>query len=96
MFMAGYYRPPNKPLADFTQFIPGALECTNNYCAVFTGVFNVYVMNHSSMARNYIDGFHQYSFVDEIILSTYISPSDGNATSSIDYIRYKLNSSKGC
>ena len=29
MFVAGIYRPPNTPLADFTQFITNTLEYTD-------------------------------------------------------------------
>ena len=33
-FLAGTCQPPNKVLADFTQFTVGALENTNNFCVV--------------------------------------------------------------
>ena len=49
------YRPPNKPLAYFHRIITGTLEYTHNYRAVFTGDFNVDIMNHTNMTRNYTD-----------------------------------------
>ena len=52
---------------DFTQFVTGVLKYTNNHRSVFTGDFNVDVMKHSKMARNYINVFYQYSFVNKII-----------------------------
>ena len=58
----------------------------------FTSDFNVDVMKHSDMARNYTDVFQMYSFVKEINLSIYVSSSGGNATSSIDHIWHNLNS----
>ena len=47
------------------------------------------------MARIYIDVFHRYSFVNEINLSTYISPSDGNVASSLDHNWHNINSKGG-
>ena len=95
MFAAGIYRPPNKPLGDFIQFITGTLEYTNNYRANFTGHSNVDVMNHSNVAGNYNDMFHQYSFSNEINLPTYMSPSSGNTTPSTDHIWHNINSLRG-
>ena len=37
MFVAQIYRPPNKPLVEFTQFITGTLEYTKICRAVLTG-----------------------------------------------------------
>ena len=31
MYVAGIYRPPNKPVTDFTQFLSGAMEYTNKH-----------------------------------------------------------------
>ena len=75
-FMAGVYRPLNKHFADFTWYIRGSLEYRNKYCALFRGGFNTDVMDNSNMARNYVDSFHRYSFVIEINMRTYISPSE--------------------
>ena len=47
------------------------------------------------MARNYIVVFYQYSSVNEINSPTYISPSDGNATSLLDHTWRNLNSPRG-
>ena len=91
MFVAGVYIPPNKPLAEFTQFIAGTLEYTKNYLAVFTCELFGDVMNHYTTACNYIDVFHQFSFLNEINLPTYISASDGNATSPLYHTRHNLN-----
>ena len=38
---------------------------------------------------------HQYSFVKEINLQTYISPTDGNTTSSLDQTWHNQNSPRG-
>ena len=63
VLVAGIYRPPSKPLVDFTEFITDAFEYTNNYGTVFTGDFNVNVKNHSYLTLNYSDVFHQFRFV---------------------------------
>ena len=55
MFVAGNLRQPNKPLANLTQFITGALEYTNIYCAVFTGDLNVDVINIFNMTLCKLD-----------------------------------------
>ena len=52
-------------------------------------------MNHSNKVRNYTDEFHQYSFVNETNLPTYILSSDGSTTSSIDHTWHNLNSPRG-
>ena len=70
MYVAGIYRPPNKPVTDFTQFISGAMEYTNQSHTVFAGDFNIDVMKNSTVTRNYINTFHQYSFINEINLPT--------------------------
>ena len=41
--------------------------------------------------NTYINTFHQYSFVNEISLPTFISPSNGSAVSSIDHVWHNLN-----
>ena len=48
-------------------------------------------MKNSNVTRNYINTFHEYSFVNEIKLSTFISPSKGSATSSIGHVWHNLN-----
>ena len=58
MLTVGIYRPPNKPLSNFTQFITGAFECAKNYHAVYAGDFNVGAMIISNMTRNYTDVYH--------------------------------------
>ena len=45
MLVVGIYRPPTKPLAEFTEFVTGILEYTSNYRAVFTGDSNVETVN---------------------------------------------------
>ena len=35
MFLAGIYRPPNTPIADFTQFITNTLENTDTCRTIF-------------------------------------------------------------
>ena len=41
MFVAGIYRPPNTPLADFNQFITNMLEYTKICRTVIAGDFNI-------------------------------------------------------
>ena len=77
MFVAGIYRPPNTPLADFNQLITNMLEYTNNCRTVIAGDFNIDVLSNSNAMRNYVDTFHQYGFINEINLPTYVSPSTG-------------------
>ena len=48
MFVAGIYRLPNTPPADFTQFITNTLEYTNNCRTVFAGDFNMDVLSNSN------------------------------------------------
>ena len=79
MFVAGIYRPSNKPLADFTQLITGLFEFTNIYLAIFSGNLNVGVMNHSNITRNFTDAFHQNYFLKHISSSSYVPPRVGNA-----------------
>ena len=79
MCAIGIYRPSNKPVTNFIQFITGAIEYKDRFHTVFVGNFNIDVINNSNVTRIYINMFHQYSFVIEIILPTYISPSNGSA-----------------
>ena len=44
------------------------------------------------MARNCIDVFHRYSFLNENNLQTYISPSNGTPIASLDHTWHNLNS----
>ena len=46
MYVAGNYRPPNTPLADFTNIITSALEYTDNCRTVFPGYFNIDVLSN--------------------------------------------------
>ena len=94
MFVAGIYRPPNTPLSDFIQFITNTLEYTNNCRMVFASDFNIDVTSNSNAMRNYVDTFHQYGFANEINLPTYVSPSTGIETSSIDHLWHILNCSR--
>ena len=94
MFVAGIYRPPNTPLADFSQFITNTLEYTNKCRTVFAGDFNIDVTSNSNAIRNYVDTFLQYGFINKIILPTYVLPSTGIDTSSIDHLRHNLNCSR--
>ena len=92
MLVAGFCRPPNKPMADLTHHITGALDLRNSFRAIFTGDLNVVVVNHSNVARNHTDVFHLCRFVNKINLPIFISPSDGNATSSMDHTWHNLKS----
>ena len=67
------------------------MEYTNRFHTVFAGDFNIDGMNNSNVTRYYINTFHQYSFVGQIILPTFISPSNGSAISSIDHVWHNLN-----
>ena len=49
--------------ADFTQFITGSLECTNNCRVVFACYINVDVISKSGIAFNYAAVFHQFGYV---------------------------------
>ena len=91
MYVAGIYRPPNKSVTDFTQFITEAMEYTNRFHTVFAGDFNVDIVNNSNVTRNYINMSHQFSFVNEINLPTFNSPNNGSAISSIDHVWHNLN-----
>ena len=91
MYVAGVYRPPNKPVTDFTQFITRAMEYTNLFHTEFVGNFNIDVMSISNVTRTYIYTFHQYNLVNENNLSTYTSHSNGSAIPSIDHVWHNLN-----
>ena len=84
IYVAVIYRPPNKPVTDVTQFISGLMVYTNRFHTKFASDFNIDVMNNSNVTRYYTNTFHQYSFVNETNLPTFISPSNGSAISSID------------
>ena len=60
MYVAGIHRPPNNPLADFIPVITNTLEYTNNFCTVFAGDFNIYVLGNSIAMRKDVDTFHQH------------------------------------
>ena len=94
MFVAGIYRPPNTPLADFTQFNTNMLEYKDNCRMVFASDFNIGVLGNSKAMRNYVDTFHQYGLLNEINLPTYVSPSTGIETSSTDHLSHILNCSR--
>ena len=94
MFVAGFYRLPNSLLADFTHFITNTLEYTTNCRTEFAGDFNTDVLSNSNAMRNYVDTFHQYGLINEINLPTYVSPSTGIVTSSIDHLWHNLNCSR--
>ena len=57
-----------------------------NCRADFAGDFNIDVMNQSSVARNYLEVFHQYRFVNLINWSTYVLPNNENVTSFLDHV----------
>ena len=80
-YVTGIYRPTNEPVTYFSQFIPGAMEYTDRFHTVFAGEFNIDVMNNSNVTRTYINTFHHSSFVNEICLPTFLSPSNGSAIS---------------
>ena len=86
MFVAGVYRPPNNPLADLTHFITNTLEYTDNWRLVYAGDFNIGVLSNSNAMRNYVDTLHQYGLINEINLSTYVSPSTGIDTLLNDHL----------
>ena len=58
VYVAGIYRPPNKPVTDFTQFITGSMEYTNRFHTVFAGDFNIVVMNNSNVRVNALTRFN--------------------------------------
>ena len=91
MYVSVIFRPPNKPVNDFTQFITGDIEYTNRFHTVSESVSKSDIMNKSNVTRNYIIPFQRYSFVNEINLPTYISLSNGSAISSIDLVWHNLN-----
>ena len=94
MFVTGICRPLNTPLADFTQLYTNMLEYTNNCRPVFVGDFNMDVLGNSNATRNYVDTLHQYGLINEINLPTYVPPSTGIATSSIDHLWHNLDCSR--
>ena len=55
---------------------------------------NIGVLSNSNALRSYVDTFHQYGFINEIILSTYVSPSTGIHTSLSDHLWHNLNCSR--
>ena len=61
---------------------------------VFAGEFNIDVLSNSNTIHNYVDTFHQYGFINKINLPTYVSPSTGIDTSSIDHLWHNLNCSR--
>ena len=91
MYVARIYRPSNKPVTDFTQFFSGAMEHTNRFHTVLAGDFNIDVRKNSFATRNYINTFHQYSFVNENNLPSFILPRKRSAISSIDHVWHSLN-----
>ena len=60
----------------------------------FAGDFNIDILSNTNAMRNYVDTFHQYGLINEINLPTYVSPSTGFNTSSIDHLWHNLNCSK--
>ena len=70
MYVAGIYRRPNTPIADFTQFIIDKLEYTNNCLTVFVCQLNIDVLSHTNAMRNFVDTFHQYGIINDISFIT--------------------------
>ena len=51
---------------------------------MFAGDFNIDVSSNSKAMRRYVDAFHQYGLINEINSPTYVLPSTGIESSSID------------
>ena len=86
MHVAGIYRPPNTPSADFTQLVINILEYTGNFRTVFADEFDIDVLNDLNGMRKYVDAFSQCNIISRISSPTCVSPSNGIATSSIDQL----------
>ena len=83
--ICGIYRPPNKPVGDFFNFVEGLLEI-NTANMVFLGDFNINLNDiHSSVVHRYKNLFVSHGFQNEIDLPTYVSPSGMIHSSCIDH-----------
>ena len=92
IIVGGVYRPPNKSISDFFTVLHQTLSEINSKDAIVMGDFNINTasMNDSS-AQNYINVFHQYGYVNEINLPTYISPVTNQELSCLDHFWHNLN-----
>ena len=90
-YVAGIYQPPNKPVTYFNQFITGTMEYIYRIHTAFAGDFIIDVMINSNVSHIYINTLHQCSFVNEINLPNFISPSNRSAISSTELVRHNLD-----
>ena len=91
MCVEGIYRSSNAPLTDFIQFITNAFEHTDNCRTVLAGDIKFDFLNNLNSMRNNVDTFHQYGLINEVNLLTYVSPSVGIDTPSVNHSWHKLN-----
>ena len=57
MCVAGIYRPPNNPSADFTHFIRHTFDYRHFWLTVFVGDFYVVVLGYCNATRNFSTHF---------------------------------------
>ena len=85
------YRPPGKPINQFTEYIGNLLDDISDGKTILVGDFNIDALSPSdNHSTDYIDIVSSYGLQNVIDVPTYISPISGVELSSLDHICHNL------
>ena len=89
------YRPPERNIADFCNFLTETLSSINNSQSMVVGDFNINTLDsNDANVQNYINTFYEYYYVNEISLPTYHSPVTNTDTTCLDHMWHNLSSQR--
>ena len=92
--VGGIYRPPQKSLSCFNNFIAEIFENFQGK-TVMTGDFNVNLLDENiSFVRDFVDNLNSFGLVNEINLPTYVSPITEVESSCLDHVYHNLSLSR--
>ena len=89
-YVSCFYRPPNKSLPQFFEYLPNILDTLCDKKCIIVGDFNIDISCESDIVSQYNDCMEPYGFVNEININTYVSPITGLEKSTLDHIWHNL------
>lgn len=91
LFVSCIYRPPNKPLPGFLNYLPEIYDFLCDKKSVLLGDFNIDLCNnYDNIVTHYCDIGYSYGFNNEVNIKTYVSPITGQDKSILDHIWHNL------
>ena len=93
--IGGLYRPPQKPISLFSEFVENLMTQFTRSRVILTGDFNVDISKPELPGvRDFMDTMISEGYSNEITLPTYVSPINNEESSILDHCWHNLDLSR--